>query len=999
MQVYILLIIAIINSLNTPMSTLLEGLNKEQLKAVTHSGGPLLIVAGAGTGKTTVITRRIAYLITQNLAKAEEVLALTFTDKAAGEMEERVDQLSPLGVTDYWISTFHSFCQRILEAHGLDIGLANDFKLVDDTAQWILIYNNFDKFDLDYYRPLGNPSKFIDQLRDHFSKCKDELITPEDYLNYAENLRLESGSADVIDEEQATEIKRITELANAYHVYQKLLLDNECLDFGDLINYCIYLFEKRPNILKYYQQKFKHVLVDEFQDTNYAQYKLIKLLTGAENRKQNLEQYPNLIVVGDDDQSIYKFRGASVSNILKLKSDYPDVKELTLVENYRSRQEILDLAYNFIQNNNPDRLESQLKIKKKLKGHNENPGVIEVLEGTDLTSELNLVVKTILDLRQKYSEGSWNDYAILLRANSAASEVIPKLDSAAIPYTFLANKGLYQKSIIADILSYCKLLDNYHDSKSLYRVLNLDKFKINPEDLAFLGYQEKKSAWSLYLTLKDANSYSELSEESKKSIDNLLNLIAKHSEELSNKSAAEMFVNIIADIGIIDSLLADTLQNAEKRDLLDQFYKKIENFESEQIEDKTLKSFLKELELERQAGSEGQIKFDPNSGPESLKIMTVHSSKGLEFKHVFIINMVDQRFPSRAKKDPIQIPASLIKDILPSGDGHLQEERRLFYVALTRAKENLYVSWSKDYGGSKAKQPSIFLQETNLVPSEKVNKATGKVVFTKPTPNKSQEVFKRLPTKFSFSDFAVFENCPLEYKYRHYLKLPLPGAPALSFGKTIHRTLQLYTTHYAGIKNSPQHDLFGEKVLAPLPDFQKVITWYEESWIDEWYENAKQKEEYKKLGLEMIGLVYNETDKTNPYIKYIEQEFKLKFGDYDLVGRIDRADVLEDGSLNIIDYKTGSTPKTKNKRDVDQLRLYQLAAEKYLGQTVSCLTYWYLKDNQKVDDRIATPEELTDFEAKICENIELIRETIKYDNFAELHKKAKQHNCNYSDLI
>ena len=362
------------------MSKLLENLNKEQLDAVKHGQGPLLIVAGAGTGKTTVITNRIAYLIEAGFAKPDEILALTFTEKAAGEMQERVDLLLPLGYHDMWISTFHSFCERILQQHGLELGLPGDFKLLNDTKAWVLVHNNLDKFNLDYYKPLGNPKKFISALLKHFSRCKDELITPAAYLEYAEELKLAADNpeglsgkpeskkakktkkSEILNSNSPTpdpaETLRIQEIANAYHVYQKLLLDNNYLDFGDLINYALELLQKRPKILAQYQKKFKYLMVDEFQDTNFAQYQLVKILAG---------QTANLTVVGDDDQSIYKFRGASVSNILKFQEDFSSAKQITLVENYRSTQEILDLSYDFIQANNPDRLEVKLKIDKKLK--------------------------------------------------------------------------------------------------------------------------------------------------------------------------------------------------------------------------------------------------------------------------------------------------------------------------------------------------------------------------------------------------------------------------------------------------------------------------------------------------------------------------------------------------------------------------------------------------------------------------------------------------------
>ncbi len=437
------------------LDPLLEGLNKEQVTAVTNTLGPLLIVAGAGTGKTTVITRRIAYLVQNKLAKLDEIVALTFTEKAAGEMQERVDLLLPLGYVDTWINTFHGFCERLLKTHALDIGLPGDFSILNETQQWIFIFKHLDDFQLDYYKPLGNPGKFISSLLSHFSRLKDEVITPEEYLAYAEQLELsgdnpqgiiasivtegaqgekknkkgkkDAGNSknDVVD---SSEILRVKELANAYHVYQKLLLDNNFLDFGDLIHYTLLLLQKRPSILQYYQNKFKYVLVDEFQDTNLAQYQLMTLL-GGRNK--------NIAVVGDDDQSIYKFRGASVSNILKFKKDYPHFQQITLVENYRSAQNILDLAYNFIQTNNPERLEIKLGIDKRLKSNLPSEGVIQVLEADDLSEELNCVAKKIWEIKNESSELTFNDFAILLRANSAANDLLPRLSASGIPYTFL----------------------------------------------------------------------------------------------------------------------------------------------------------------------------------------------------------------------------------------------------------------------------------------------------------------------------------------------------------------------------------------------------------------------------------------------------------------------------------------------------------------------------------------------------------------------------------
>ncbi len=1002
-------------------SDLLENLNKEQKEAVVHKDGPLLIVAGAGTGKTTVITRKIAHLIEQGQAKPDEILALTFTEKAAGEMQERVDILLPLGYHDLWISTFHSFCQRILEQHGLDIGLPGDFKILTDVQQWVMVHNNLNKFNLDYYRPLGNPKKFISALLKHFSKCKDELITPGEYLNHAESLRLgtdqpskkksKNVGADLIrpkigkvrssptttalieqpvatEDMDETEIFRLEEVANAYHTYQKMLLDGNFLDFADLINYTLELFKKRPKILEYYQNKFKYILVDEFQDTNYAQYQLVKMLSGNNG---------NLTVVGDDDQSIYKFRGASVSNILKFQEDYPKLKQITLVENYRSSQEILDLAYNFIQLNNPDRLEVKLKIDKRLKSSNKTDAVIQVLEGKDLSDELNSVAKKILELKENNKDSTWNDFAVLIRSNSAADELLPILSSYNIPHTFVANTGLYKKPLIASLIAYIKLLDNFHDSFSLYRVLCFADFGIKPDEISTMLENSAKKTLSLYEILQVADLDPSLSSETKASIKKFVSFLHKHADLAQSKSATECFVDIVSDLHLQKKLQAQNLENAENRELLEQFYKKIENFTQESA-DKSIHYFIHLLDLEMEAGDEGQIKFDPNLGPESLKVLTVHAAKGLEFSHVFIINMVDQRFPTRARKDSIEIPTSLVKDILPEGDFHLQEERRLFYVSLTRAKTNLYLSWAKDYGGKTLKKPSQFLVEAKLVPSEKVSAATGKVIFTKPAPQKI--VFQQLPNSFSFSKIKAFKNCPLEYKYRYYLKFPTKGNRYLSFGQTIHLTFEQFLKDYLKRLNSKQQDLFGNtpgKIEIGSREFLEQL--YHQNWIDEWYQSKSQKEMYRKRGLKMLRTFYDYASQNIPAPKFIEQSFNMKIDKYFFNGKIDRADLLQDGRIMILDYKTSEkVPKKTDKDDLDQLYIYQWAAQEHLNEKVGGLAYWYLDENKFVQEEVAPEEKIAKLKNDLLETIEKIIYTIKYDLFKQEHDKLHDHHCEFENL-
>ena len=498
-------------------------LNKEQLEAVKYKKGPLLIIAGAGTGKTTVITERIKYLIQKNLAKPSEILALTFTEKASREMEERVDVALPLGYTQMWISTFHSFCDRVLRNNVLHIGLDPRYKLMTESETVQFIRKNLFKFDLDYFRPLGNPNKFISGMIQHFSRLQDEDITPVDYIKWIQNqresrkkvrashsakslrddsvdlesLQRDSGAKLRLPAESKIEIAKWQELAGAYRKYDELKVKEGFMDFGDLIIKTLQLFRQRPNILKNYQKQFKYVLVDEFQDTNVAQYELLKLL--APPKKNG-----NLTVVGDDSQSIYKFRGAAVSNILYFQKDYKKAKTIVLTKNYRSTQVILDSSYKLIQHNNPDTLESKLGIDKNLVSIKDTKRGEQVsfIHKNRVENEADMVAKEIQFLTTNNKEQSakydFKDFAILVRANNHSEPFIRALQRHAIPYQFLGPGRLFKQPEIVDLISYLKVLYDFDDSVSFYRLLSIDYFDIDVKDLIRIGNFAKRQNLSLF---------------------------------------------------------------------------------------------------------------------------------------------------------------------------------------------------------------------------------------------------------------------------------------------------------------------------------------------------------------------------------------------------------------------------------------------------------------------------------------------------------------------
>ena len=1036
------------------MAINLGNLNDEQQQAVTHGDGPLLIVAGAGTGKTTVITQRIAWLIEQERAKVNEILALTFTDKAAGEMAERLDQALPYGYVDLWVMTFHAFAEKILHQHALEIGIPNDFRLLNQTQQWLLVRQNLDRFSLDYYRPVGNPTKFIHALLKLFSRAKDDAITPDDYLHYAQDLKLNADSADFIKnlfdaetikslskkerkELVAQEIGKQQEIADAYHTYQQLLLDHSALDFGDLIHYCLTLLQRRPAVLARYRQQFRYLLVDEFQDTNHAQYELVKLLAAPRN---------NVAVVGDDDQSIYKFRGASVSNILEFKHDFPKAKEVFLIKNYRSTQDILDLSYRFICQNNPNRLEVKLvkagrrKLSKQLMAQTKAQGALSHYHYQTADDEVVGVLKLIDELKRRDAELTWNDFAILARTNEAANLFAHGLSRTQIPYRFLASRGLYTKPVVLDVLAYLRLLDNYHESTAVYRILNSSVVGLAHREVVNLNYWAKRKGYSLFSTLQSAEVQQTLKPAVRGQIQQFLNFVEKHSQLAKQKSVSETVMAFLEDTGYLKVLTAgEGIELLQSTAYLNQFYKKINDFERSTA-DPSVRNFLALIDLELEAGEAGAIEQELDEGPEAVKVMTVHGAKGLEFTHVFIINLVDRRFPTDDRPDPITLPDALIKEILPEGDVHLQEERRLFYVAMTRARRGLYFTSADDYGGARKKKISRFLAElgeqgfklATARPSAPdgaavggrdtgsphfageagaVARATSRPVAS-PPPISRQDVAYLLPKRFSFTQLKAFERCPYHYWLEHLLKIPQPGKPYFSFGSSLHNTLQQFFLKVQERSRASQQDLFGQSVVASQPgkpacSLDELFELYERCWIDDWYQDRQQHDQYKANGKRALKAFYDRYRQELPLPKLLETPFNFNLRgeageNYTIVGKIDRVDPLnssprfggEAGGAEIIDYKTGQgkTEATLDTDDKQQLLIYQLAAQQ-LGERVERLTYYYLESGEQASF-VGTEKDLAAIKQKVIKTIQAIRRF----NFPAEVKDCQCRNNNLRDL-
>lgn len=957
------------------MKELLSKLNKEQLRAVKHLTGPLLLVAGAGTGKTTVLINRLAYLVLERKIDPKSVLLLTFTEKAAGELEERADKILPYGCTDLWISTFHGFGERVLREYGLDIGLNPGFKLLDQTGQWLLIRNNFDQFALDYYRPLGNPTKFISELIKHFSRLKDENISVTEYLNYAKKLQTKTE-----DEAEEDEARRIMELALAYQKYNQLLLDKNFLDFGDLIVYLLKLLQERPKVLDYFRQQFSQIMVDEFQDTNLAQYQLVKLLAAPKN---------NLVVVGDDNQSIYKFRGASLSNILQFKDDYPQAEEIILNDNYRSRQEILDHAYRLIQNNNPNTLEYRLKISKELKAsHPDYQGKakfspIDFYNFNNQMEEITFVADKIKEIRTNDEETNWSDFAILVRANDTALGFVKELLRQEIPNQFMSWRGLYFKPIILDCLAYLRALDNYHDSASLFRIMEMKIFSFTQTEIIEISRIASRKAWSLFEVLENIASFKNLKPETIAKAVNLVDLIKKQASLVADSSPSRVYLRFAYESGFLKGLDHD--RDLETFSFLNQFYQKIKKMEENEAS-LSLKDFLKIIDMELEAGETGSLKLDFDDS-DCVRIMTVHGAKGLEFKYVFIVNLVDKKFPTISRSDKINIPDNLLKEkISASADFHLEEERRLFYVAITRAKERLFLTGAKDYGGVREKKLSRFIEELKLkniiepelLLSEK-NDFLRDLHFLNSRPlevceEKSSQEKYPLPDKFSFSQLSAFSTCPLQYKFAFVLKIPADGdKSSLIFGKVLHNTLYNFLLPAMNEKLFQEALSPTDKSKASLFSKKRLLDLYKEFWQEDGYRSKEDKESYRKRGTESLTIFFNNYQKEKPEaILMLEKDFNFKINKEIIRGAIDRIDLLKDGTLEIIDYKTGNTKESLQFKDKRQLILYQLFLEESLNKKVSRLSYYFLESGEKLSFT-ATEKDINKLRLEIISEIAAIK--------------------------
>ena len=628
---------------------LLEGLNDKQYEAVINTEGPCLVIAGAGSGKTKVLTHKIAYLIREKNVKPWDILAITFTNKAANEMKSRVEGLVSDAVRDMWIGTFHSICVRILRRQIDRLGFDTSFVIFDTSDQKTLIKQIIKAQNLD--DKLYSDKSVLYEI----SNAKNEMLDPDEYAVRARgDFRKEK-------------------IAELYRIYQNKLKENNAIDFDDIINFAIKILLDNPDLLEYYSSKFKYVLVDEYQDTNKAQFTLVTLLAS---------KYGNITVVGDNDQGIYSFRGADITNILNFEKDFPGTRIIKLEQNYRCTQNILNAANEVIKNN-------ETKYEKKLWTDNEKGNLPKVFRGDNEYDEANYIVRQINSLKtEEYYK--YSDFAVLYRMNSQSRSIEDILRREDIPYKIVGGLKFYERKEIKDIIAYLRLIQNTNDNLSSTRIINEPKRGVGKTSLDNVEALAANSGVSMYEVIKNADNYG-------------LNRVFANTRE---------FINVIEELRIkkenikISELIKDTLKltgytkaletentvEAESRlQNLDEFLTVAIEFEEESA-DNSLSEFLEGITLS--SDLDGMEEAE-----ESVTLMTLHSAKGLEFPVVFLVGMEEGIFPGyKSIGEPKE----------------LEEERRLCYVGITRAKENLFLTCSRQrtiFGSTSCNAVSRFIKE------------------------------------------------------------------------------------------------------------------------------------------------------------------------------------------------------------------------------------------------------------------------------------------------
>jgi DNA helicase-2/ATP-dependent DNA helicase PcrA len=918
-------------------------MNAAQQRAIEHGDGPLLVIAGAGTGKTRVITERIRHLFERDSSLlGENILGLTFTKKAAGEMLRRVRKACGERANGITLTTFHAFCETILKEG------APGRAPLEAVDHWILLRRNMRRLQLDKYRRLAEPGQFLTDFIQFFSRCQDELVSCEKYKEYAEGLaaKLEAERLQIDAEtyqERLEEVEKQLEIARAYSASEELLREKNAVALNGLMTEAVKLLENDTALREKLQTRFRQVLVDEFQDTNIAQLRLLELIAAPPR---------NIVVVGDNDQAIYRFRGASFGSFKLFLQRFAGWKEgqdstklrVLLQENYRSTPNILRVATQAISHN-----ETSADFPQKVLNASKNEGEkVRIVELAGQQEEASWVAG---EMERGHTAGRrWRDFAVLYRQHAHRDLLVEELTRRKVPFV-ISNLSILDHPLVRDVLCYLRLIAHPYDDVACARVLAAPAWGLKPPDIVRLAERARKERKAIYDVLQLPQGELPF-DASPAALETLLEFLGEQRKTMKRRTARE----ILSD-------LTEWLEIAQRASGQDRKYvQRLAEFVTEwepKSETRQLAEFLEYLDYYRQANCVISLNDDEAPG-DAVQLMTVHGAKGLEFPQVFVLRVNSRAFPVSDRKPLFEFPLELMKEELPEGDYHTQEERRLFYVALTRAEDRLTLTTITE---KKGKVP-LFIEDIlmdaqtkrrdlmHIAPS--VTIAGGEDEFAASTEAEAQlfpasgpaKIFSRVakwaetycpeisePLKLSPSSVMGYRSCPQQFLFQKLWSIEGQARATLTFGRVVHSTIRRAMT---------------ELKKGNLLRFEVVQQIYENEWSALGFEDDYQEQEYKKDGLEQLRTFHAAVSKALPEILEQEKGFELDLeNNVTVKGRIDQINSLGRKDVEIVDYKTGKPRKDSEAKKDLQLSIYAIAVKEILELNPVRLVFHYLQNNER----------------------------------------------------
>jgi DNA helicase-2/ATP-dependent DNA helicase PcrA len=894
---------------------LLAGLNREQRRAVTHRDGPQLVIAGPGTGKTEVITRRIAWLIATRRARPSEILALTFTDAAAEEMQDRVDLLVPYGQAGAAIHTFHALGDRLLREHAFELGLPGDVRLINRAEAIVLLRDNLFSLGLDRYRPLGDPTRFLGALVDLFGRAKEEGVSPGRLSDYAAGLA--SHATDPAEKDAAA---ALAEQASVYGAYQDLLGLHGLIDHGDQLSLAARLLAERAQVRHEVVSRHRHLLVDEFQDMNRVQLDLMLALT---------PEGANVTAVGDLDQQIYTFRGAASNNVQRFADAHPGLTRVVLRRNYRSRQPIIDAARRLIDHGPRPHLVGA-DARQVAARRSRSPRPVRLVTFATPAEEADGVAAHV---EARINAGiAPRDIAVLARSNSEIEPLVRSLNILGLPVRTRTPADFFAQPEIRPLVAFLRCIADPANSIELYVLATAWPYDLGGERLTELLADSRRAHQPLWVALgRLADDPSLAGDAFAHAARRLVTHLRAAIESSHQRTAGEVLYEHLRRSTALARLAA--ADDATAARAVARFFDVVRSRSALLADARVvaLVPYLNELiDVAEPVSDEGPLDLN------AVSVLTVHRAKGLQFRFVYLTGLVDGRFPVHSRPPALAVPWHDIHGISAASDeDRLTEERRLCYVAMTRAMDELVLSThASGAAGRGRRRPSAFLAEALDLPVDKpvAHQDRARPVIAAPVSAPSSSALAEMPaSSFSFSMLEEYLDCPERYRLHHVVGLPTPAHHSLTYGRALHAAVAWFHLRVAA---------------GQTPSGAELVEEFRRSWLSEGFLSREHEEARFAAGLRALA-AFRARELAEPAkVVAVERPFEFVLDGMRIRGRVDRLDEDARGAV-IVDYKSSDVrdQRKANERALGSLQLhaYALAYEQRTGKLPRAMQLHFLE--------------------------------------------------------